>query len=533
VWRLLVIALALAVLALQVCWAKADPVVGSSDEAFAQARKQVHPESSDNLEEAIAQFFEPGGSVDEGTYPPSDVWQRGSLRRSPAPRVGYNGRTFFRYSSDDVSGVDKWEKELELGLNYKAWDLFLRATDFNTFPYVNDPFRLQKVQLRYRQGDTKVTVGSFGALFGRGLALNMFEDRTVEWDNQAEGTKVETTLGNAEVTALWGTRKDRKSPRNSEVRAARVDAPLGNDLAVGANAVEVELPDTSYSPQARNVLTYKLYGGDATFRHGDFMAYAETVRLERDPQAFSSNKWDRLGLEGKGYYANASFGRDGYAVSAEYKDYQGLSQPFSVLPPLRRYNEEATANPGDDKGYSAQFAWSPSSDGSQFAWTYAQGNSHQHNMPYTEFSTIYTSSSQGKTTWVGEYWDVNAYLEKHNIQRLTLNHQLTGDWTASTFMERERLTANYYKPHIDYIVEGEVAFQSKLNLIYTWETTGGDVPSGKKSAWRLWELRLQPDSRQEVNLAYGARRAGFVCAGGVCRQEPEFSGWRLDYTFRF
>ena len=532
-WRTLVIAPALAVLALQVCWAKSDPVVGSSDEAFAQARKQAHPETGDNLEEAIAQFFEPGGSVDEGTYPPSDVWSRGSLRRSPVPRVGYNGRTFFRYSSDDVSGVDKWEKDFELGLNYQDWDLFLRASDFNTFPRNHDPFRLEKLQLRYRQGDTKFTLGSLGALFGRGLALNMFDDRTVEWDNQAEGAKVETSLGNAEVTALWGTRKDRTSPRNTEMRAARVEVPVSDDLTVAANAVQVEFPHYSYTPETPNTLKYDLYGGDLTFRRGDFALFTEMVRLNRDKASFATDKWDGQGLEGKGYYANATFGRDGYALSAEYKDYQGLTQPFSVLPPLRHYSEQRTADPNDDKGYSAEFAWSPSDDGSQFAWTYAQGNSHERNFPYSEFSASYTSPARGKTTWVGEYWNVDVHLEKHNIQRLTVNRQLTSNWTASTFLERERLTANYYKAHIDYIVEGEVAYQSKLNLIYTWETTGADVTASQRSAWHLWELRLRPDERQEVNLGVGARRAGYVCAGGICRLEPEFSGWRIDYTFRF
>ena len=524
-------------LALTAAWAaeENDNTISGSDEAFERIRIEKGQASEGvSVEEAISKFFGPDAVVDEGTYPPSEIWEHdGDLRRVKPEQVSYFGRLYGKYSSDDVSGVKKWEKELEMSFSYKQWDALFRISDVNTFSYVNDPFRLQKASLRYKGDDVKVTLGSFGALFGRGLALNMYEDRTLQFDNELEGIKVEVSGGDVETTALWGTYKLRSQLRNSEVTAARTQVSIGESVSVGAHGVQLKFPDANYTPNNNYVLDYKIIGGDLTWLPKNGLVYAEMARLNRNQLDLSSNFWDREGREGKAFYANAAYYGNGYTLSGEYKDYQGMNHPFSVLPPLRRYREKATADPNDDKGYTFELAWNPFENGSMFNFDYGQGNSHDTHRPFTEFSAIYTSPSKGKTSWIGEYWNVNVEGDYHRVARLTLNRSFDEDWSGSTFLERERLSADYFKAHFDHIVEAEIAYQSKFNAIFTWETTAAETTAEQRSSWKLWEFRWRPTEESEINLAKGSRREGFVCSGGVCRLEPAFEGWRVDYLLRF
>jgi hypothetical protein len=536
--RLLLCAIVLVLFCVQYAWAAkqdGDGTYTSAEEVFASVAKDKAPDAGgESAEDILARMYsEP--KVDEGTYPPSEFWSHDlDLRRTKPPELGYHGRFFYKYSKDDISKIEKWEREEELSLNYKNWDAFFRYTDYTPFADRKKPMRLTKAQLRYSNDDVKVTLGSFGGVFGRGLALNMLDDRPVDFDNEAEGVKIEYNLGKTELTALYGTRKDRSQQRNSEVEGARIAVPLGNHVTIGAHTVMTKFPDLTYTAANPVLLDYDLYGGDLTVQKGPISLYAETVRLQRSKVANAIEKWDVDGQEGKGYYLNLGFTWPGFSISGEYKDYQGLQQPFSVLPPLRRFNELSKAEPNDDVGYLVTTNWSPNrgKDDSFVTASYGQSNPHTQVYPYTELNIAYSSRSDRKQTWVPEFWRIDINGTLRDIFRLTTSRKLSDDWTASAYYEHERYNPVYSQGFVDFIYEGELAYQSKFNITYTQEETGQPL-AADRTYWKLWELKIKPDERQEINIVTGSRRAGFVCSGGVCRQEPMFSGLRVDYVFRF
>ncbi len=535
--RYLLFALACMICCAQYAWAAADSEDGTyedSEAIFESIHKVRSPETAgESIEDVLARMFKEA-EVDEGTYPASEIWERDlDLRRTKPPTLGYSGRIYGKFSKDDVSGVEKWERELELSLNYDEWDAFFRYSDYQPFANKQDPTRLEKAQIRYRHGDGKYTLGSLGAVFGRGLALNMYQDKPTDFDNEVEGVKVEYTLGKTELTALYGTRKDRGQRHNSEVRAARVAVPIGNDAVIGAHFVQSKFPDLAYNPTNPLLLDYDVYGGDITVRKGPMTLYAETARLDRSVEETATELWDQDGRQGKGYYLNLGFSWPGISIAGEYKDYQGLYQPFSVLPPLRRYYEQSKAEPNDDKGYLFSATWAPSrKNDSYFLGTYAQGSSHTEVLPYTEMNLAYSSRTDRKQSFVPEYWRVVMSGTIREIWRLSSSRKLNEDWTASGSYEHERFNPVYSKGYVDFIYQGELAYQSKFNVSFTQEETGNDL-SGARSYWKLWEFKIKPDERQEINIITGSRRDGFVCSGGVCRPEPAFEGLRVDYVFRF
>ena len=519
----------LAIMVPVVCWAAdEDNYVSGYEEAFEKLRHSVDPGySGDSVEQAISQFYK-SGEEDEGTYPATEMWEHDlSVRRTKPERLRYSGRLFFKYSDESIADVEKFEQELELSLRYKDWDAYFRFSDVNSFPNEEEKLAMMKRRIRYRGDKVEVTVGSYGALFGRGLALNMFEDRNLEFDNEVEGVKAEVDIGEADLTVLWGERhrdigeeKDRP-----EVTAARIEVPLGDAIDLGAHLVRSEFNREDWRNE------YDIYGGDVTIKAGPAKLFVEGVSVEREANEAALHDWDLEGKKGEGYYATLSLAGDGFVLGAEYKDYDGLDQYFTVLPPIKTFPEFASANPDDDEGYGITLNAVPFEDGGAFDFRYVRDNHHDKGAGYMEFGSIYTSDPTQRTSYILEYWDVTKEGEDHYVERVTLNQLLNKDWTASGFFETERIDMPYVDPHRDYIYEAEISYRSLVNIIYTYETTGLELVGGTK--WGLWELKWKPTSTQELNVMYGSRRAGQVCSGGVCRMEPEFDGFRADYLFRF
>ena len=46
----------------------------------------------------------------------------------------------------------------------------------------------------------------------------------------------------------------------------------------------------------------------------------------------------------------------------------------------------------------------------------------------------------------------------------------------------------------------------------------------EKSFWLFGKFDINISPNHDLSVMYGSRQAGFLCAGGVCRLEPEFEG---------
>lgn len=534
--RTLLIAAWLALASVSIAFARKDEPdnsVNGSEEAFGRLREIHQPDTpAFTVEDAIDKFFPEGeDAVDEGSYPATDAWERDfDLRRVKPEEISYSGRIFGRYSDDAISGIEKWEKELELNLGYGDWDAYFRFGDFNNFAYENDPLKWEKARLRYRHGDTKLTIGTYSVLFGRGLALNIYEDRIVEHDTELEGVKLEQRLGDAELTVLTGTWSNGMIAKDFEASAARIAFPLGSDADVGVHAVEVTMPvDAGVDPIP--TLDYSILGADLTARLGDVSLFAETAQLDRDKSEVG-NPFDLEGKDGTAHYVNLSYSVPRFSISGEYKHYEGMAHPFNVAPPVKRWFENASADLNDEEGWATEMALDLFDDGSLFTFRYGQTNSLGGLLPHHEFYASYASPAEGEFSWIGEWWEVNKYGDEHSMQQITANQVLSEDYSTTGTVQRERIQPGFGDPFIDYIFIGELAYQSTANLNFIYETTGEENPE-VQTAWRAWEVRYRPDEDQEFNLLVGTRRDGFVCSGGICRLEPAFDGLKLDYLRRF
>jgi hypothetical protein len=516
-------------------------VVGSTEELFQLLRQeQSQGYAGDSIDEILALHLSGRGEIDEGTYPPSDLWESMfDSRRDLPTRLTYSGRGVAKFSEDEVSGVRKWEKELELSGRYADWSAYLRLTDVNSFSYNNDPFRLKKYRLRYSADTWRVSIGSVGGVFGRGLAINMFEDRFLEFDNETEGIRADISMGKSDLTTIIGRRKKISDERHSSVSAIRYHTSLSDQLELGMHYAEVSSPaaggvvvvsNTSSNPV--NMDSLELYGADITVRTGDFSFFAEKVHVKRPEQPWANEFYQIEGEDGSGLYLNAALSGKGYAVVGEYKAYRLMNQPFAVPPAVRRWQEKSTSYPDDDKGYNFSLFLTPGQAAGTWQFSYGQDNKRGGGRPYSEALASYAShASSGGFSYVAEVSSIFDEIEVIEMGKLSLSQVLNEEWNSSAVLQRKRHNSSFADSYTYDLWSAEVSYQSEVGLVFTRERSSQEVAAQR--VWQLWEMKYKPSSDQELSLVHGKRREGYVCSGGICRLEPAFAGTKVEYSFRF
>ena len=54
----------------------------------------------------------------------------------------------------------------------------------------------------------------------------------------------------------------------------------------------------------------------------------------------------------------------------------------------------------------------------------------------------------------------------------------------------------------------------------------------RNNFWMFAQFDLNISPNHDISIMYGSRQAGFICAGGLCRFEPEFEGVEVKFFSR-
>ena len=519
----------------------AEDTASGSEDIFDHMYESEPGDPGSTVEDAIRKFYWEGDE-DLGTYPPSDLWSRDfELRRRMPPTLDFSGLMDFRYSDDEISGITKWEKEFELYADYGSWDAMFRFSDVNTFATQNDPFRWEKGRIRYHDGKWKVTAGSYGTTWGKGLAVNMFESRTLDFDNEAEGVKAEYADGPGRVEMIYGWDKDRQTDdlefeignSNKQIVGARGEYRLNDSVTLGSSVVNVQFPSYESTVEDPQSFDYTIIGEDLGIREGNFSGYYEMIKLRRTAQEWAGIDADFEGTDGKASYLNLGYYGDSYSIIGEYADYQDVDHPFNVLPPIRRWQESASADADEFVGYGGLLTWNPFTDGSYFQFSYEQDYLRTREDSHSEFGFNYFSPNYGRFNYILAYWQVYDKFYNHDQLNLTMAQQLNQDYSLGAVIEREEIHFLTNETYLDYIAQLDIYYRSEFAASFFHEKSGNPVNESGKDEWGIWEFKYLPDEDQEWHLSYGDRREGYVCSGGLCRLEPAFDGIKAEYLRRF
>ena len=381
----------------------------------------------------------------------------------------------------------------------------------------------------YQRDNIRARIGNYYAMFGRGLVLRTYEDRNIRIDNNMEGVRFDFSKDLLSATFLSG--------RPINLSGERTDLLHGADLAL--------------RPTEWVVLGGSYLNSDPHQRNKAEIASGRVVAS----LSGSNWAWDLYGeygkrtkSQGKGVYISSSFTTAGFGLSLEYKYYdlfsfQSKERTHNTPPALVREHAYTLLNrdpyeldADDEVGIQIEATYSPdpntsivanyslTKDNDKTIWggvetRYEEGYTEiEHHFSDAFYSTGAIGASQNESdTYITPIFESTYSLDPANSLRFVFQHRHTKSHSFGEFDNHMYSLEFARSPRFTMSLVGEWTnmseIQKKLKHV-----------SKRNNMWLFGQLDVNISPNHDLSVMYGSRQAGFLCAGGVCRFEPEFEG---------
>lgn len=441
--------------------------------------------------------------------------------------------------------------------------------------------------IEYQNSGFYVRAGHSSEIYGKGLALNLFEDRGLAFNTWLDGVKMSYTKDAFSASLIAGTIDFRDSVNVTrheiyDIKGGNFNYEISEAFSVGASFVRTdgEIPQGNVK---KNILSEipELY---FTFSGEKFELFLNWARL------WINNKDDKIASDGYGVYGSFSWFDEGFGLTLDYKDYR-----FNIEDPFRRFDETRTTkifpfqNPpivmkehsytllsrplhevdfNDETGFQLELYYLLTDD---LNLTFNASVASRHNFFKYDPSQFSFVEETRETNFLPSLDDkyspyYEMFLEgEYNVDfNTTLNlgvayrnkvlyNEFTGDIgthkissvvipAAANFQVNEDLVSQikyqlefrddnfnikqekFYNQHIDFLM----TIKQKLSLTVRYEFTDNDFDVSGRKDWLAFETGYRINSGNVLTLTYGRERGGLVCANGVCRYVLPFKGFRFS-----
>ena len=428
----------------------------------------------------------------------------------------------------------EWSK-ISIGAQaeYLYWSVPFLQRDQGDLDRYREGFELRRYHFDYQTNLFSGRLGTFFSSFGRGLTLYVQKNEALQFDEPIHGATARLNLKHFDISALWGTVGDpilqAQTGRDfeDEVMGGRILARLPLDLYLGGSAVRAELD--RISPAGTDTVEVWAAEGGGTSLWGVLDLAGEWSELKRTEAT-------RV-REGYGRYFSAAFYIGPVSVLGEYKDYFNFAYLYNEPPNAGRPNESYEHN--DVKGprllVSADF-WSI---GSLFHASYATFNTHK--TPTSPGGTL----GDGQIEWyagieqtIGRVYFEASYFDRDFTDREIQEKHTMADFHVTVGQRGEIILgydqrleeSNYFSLDTTRsFLAYSISPWGTVSLRYSWEDRSG---FDKDDFWGV-EIQYLPKPSLIVTVFGGGEPGGLICAGGQCRQETRFEGFKANFTWRF
>lgn len=455
-------------------------------------------------------------------------------------------------------------------------------------PEVGD--RFQGVQRRFvevRQNDFSLTAGNFSELFGRGLAMNLFENRGLAYDTWMDGVKASYHSSALQATVLGGTIDYRDSVVTAvheryTVRGANIETIPIEGITIGTSYIDSrgKLPNGSVTktnhgeiPEFYAIYSQKGYNGFLGYAH----SWIDVIEDSRSSQ-------------GSGVYASLSYAGKGFGIITDYKDYRfDIRDPIDRLDYTRATKMLPFQNPptvqkeqtytlltraihqvdfNDEVGLQLEGFYLLSPD----VTININGSiASRHHYYYFHAGTFSFVQRKRENSFIpslekslSPYWeafaDIEYYFEETSAIRGGIaqrDNLLYNDFSGPAFSHRQRETIvplqlqyalgeiysiivqsendfGYDSYHVSrqhyYTQLAVVTFNRSpdVSLSFRYEYTTDETDPTSRHDWFVSEMGYTFGKTHTVSFSVGRERGGQVCSNGVCLYRLPFSGVRFS-----
>lgn len=474
-------------------------------------------------------------------------------------RLGVTDKLDYRRLGQDGQREEAFRNRLEVTATqgmFSAWIRLqsLQVSDANVYdPYgVSDPTtgvteqrvdgtEVTKRWLSIDRGSFRAVAGDFAHVFGRGLALSVFEDEELNYDTRLEGARGEYYHELGAVTALAG------SHEGNRFRGAFVEPASFGPARVGASFVEAWGSGTATEITARE----QHWGGLGEVTLGPATLYGEYVVRE----FVGRNGAGVRDTPGHGGFVSVLASYGGLTVSGEFRDMFRFEHPYNDPPTTLRQHTWTLLNreagqalqdiPDDDvTGYLTEAEYSAG----LFTTFHGSFGRIDRENSEDDFWELY---GEAKTTWqervfltaaasesefrFGGVFDERIagfgeiVLEIDDVNSLTLG----GEWSEARLQDAATQSFQYPAEFRERIFSASWGRSPWLQVTVTYEDTTEEDPAEPRDDWLSVLAEVAVAEGHDVQVSYGSERGGWKCTGGVCFFEPEFEGLKVKWVGRY
>jgi hypothetical protein len=365
------------------------------------------------------------------------------------------------------------------------------------------------------------------------LTLYVQKNETLGFDEPIHGGTITATFDFLDVTVLAGTvtepvlQNQYDRVFEDDIRGGRILARLPLNTYLGGSITRAKL-DRFFPVGVDTVDVWSVEGGISEIG-GIIDVHGEWAEIEQTQSIGDS--------QGHGGYFSASGYFGPITILAEYKDYWNFKYRYNLPPNAGREIESYDHN--DVKGPRLLVSADIMSIGAVLYGSYARFDTHkkesslggtdgdQQNEWYVMLEEnagpVYLETSYFDRRWIDRDFE-----QQHIIGDL---HLALGDRDEIIFSYDKRLeTTSYFnlathRSSLSY----SLSPHGVVSLRYAWEEKSGRDTEG------FWGVNLEylPKPTMTLSLFGGEDPGGLVCAGGQCRIEPRFKGYKGTFTWRF
>ncbi len=473
---------------------------------------------------------------------------------------------------------------LSLPSNFTAGVRFL----YDDPPEVGDTFKgLKRRFIEYNDDHLSLRVGNSSELYGRGLVLNLFENRGLAYDTWIDGIKASYKIDNLKASIIAGSIDFRDSitvtlHESYKLRGGNLEYNILKELKIGTSFVNA----ISIIPQINNT---KL---QSTSELPEF--YFE---LNTDQFNFFfnwANKWTNTpsinkSFSGNGIYSSFSFSEESFGITIDYKNYNFDQEnpylqndetrtskflPFQNPPIVMKehsyyflsralhqvdFNDEvgfqidANYSVNEDLNFSLNYSLASRHntykfDNSNFLFTKEKRKSNffpssdKQYSPYQEifaegeyYFNLNTSIRFGianrENTLYNYFSGISAsHTIKSTVLPLQFSHTFSRALSTVIQYEFEKVNDNYNSDQPNFhnqFISILTSIFGKGTVAFRYEFTNNNFDASGRKDWLVTEIGYRISGSNLLTLSYGRERGGQICTNGICRYLLPFKGFRF------
>jgi hypothetical protein len=439
--------------------------------------------------------------------------------------------------------------------------------------------------IEYTNEDLYVRAGDYSELYGKGLAVNLFENRGLAYDTWAEGLKASYKSGGLDASLIYGNIEFTDSInfwRTEEyvLTGGNFEYRFSKFLTAGFSYVAAEgtipLVNRTYNLKAEIPEVY------ITLKALGFNWYFNWVQKW-------TNVIDEGTISGRAIYSSLSYSIAGLGITIDYKDYlfdeqdpftrNDFTRPTRMLPfqnpPIVQKEHSYTFQSraihevdfNDEVGFQIELFYSLtentflnfngslssrhnyySYNGESFSFTRMVRMSNflpstdDKYSPYweamLEIEQTFSSSTAANIGIAARkkvlYNEISGNVGSHIINSTVIpffgQHTFTEDFSMVFQYEFEAVSDNFntqqeeYSNHFISLIGN---FFAVFNLNFRYEITTNKYDLSGKNNWFTVEAGYRIGYYHNIAVSYGSERGGQTCSNGICRYILPFEGFKF------